>query len=81
MTFVIYVFWWNKALNVNWPVRVFRKSEPEAMEFQTSSNARELSIANGLKTIFFFIIGFRDDDVVLSHKDSMPRFGPGEAAA
>ena len=39
------------------------------------SNAREL-ITNGLKTIFFFIIGFRDDDVVLSHEDRMPRFGP-----
>ena len=54
------------------------------MEFQMrepTSNAQELSIANGLKTIFFFIIGFRDDDVVLSHKDSMPRFGPGAAAA
>ena len=24
MNFVIYIFWWNKALNVNWPVRVFR---------------------------------------------------------
>ena len=50
------------------------------MEFQTRvgrepiSNAREISIANGLKTIFFFIIGFQDDDVVLSHKDRMPRF-------
>ena len=57
------------------------------MEFQTRvgrepiSNAREISIANGLKTIFFFIIGFRDDDVVLSHEDRMPRFGPGAAAA
>ena len=51
------------------------------MEFQTTSNAQELSIANDLKTIFFFIIGFRDDVVVLSHEDRMPRFGPGAAAA
>ena len=27
--FVIYVFWWNKSLNVKfWPVQVFRKSDP-----------------------------------------------------
>ena len=26
MNFVIYIFWWNKPLNVNRPVRVFRKS-------------------------------------------------------
>ena len=63
------------------------QSGPEAMEFQTRvgrepiSNAREISIVNGLKTIFFFIIGFRDNDVVLSHEDRMPRFGPGAAAA
>ena len=29
MNFVIYVFWWNKPLNVNRPVRVFRKSDVE----------------------------------------------------
>ena len=23
MNFVIYVFWWNKPLNINWPVQVF----------------------------------------------------------
>ena len=29
MYFVIYVFWWNKSLDVKfWPVQVFRKSDP-----------------------------------------------------
>ena len=23
MNFMIYIFWWNKPLNVNWPVQVF----------------------------------------------------------
>ena len=27
MNFVIYIFWWNKPLDVNWPVQVFRKSD------------------------------------------------------
>ena len=26
--FVIYIFWWNKPLNVNQSIRVFPKSEP-----------------------------------------------------
>ena len=29
MNFVIYIFWWNKHLNVNQPVQVFRKSDAE----------------------------------------------------
>ena len=32
MNFVIYVFWWNKPLNVNRPVRVFRKSDPRVRD-------------------------------------------------
>ena len=36
MNFVIYVFWWNKPLNINRPVRVFRKlGESEPSETQS----------------------------------------------
>ena len=80
MNFVIYVFWWNKPLNVNRPVRVFRKSgesEPSGTQPQSSSEARELtwkSVFNGLVTIFMFIAGGQDDTVNLSREDRVPRF-------
>ena len=32
MNFVIYIFWWNKPLSVNQPVRVFRKSDPRVAD-------------------------------------------------
>ena len=80
MNFVIYVFWWNKPLNVNRPVRVFRKSgesEPSGTQPQSSSEARLLtweSVFHGLVMIFNFITGFQDEDVNLSHEDRVPRF-------
>ena len=37
MNFVIYIFWWNKPLNVNWPVQVFQKSEPSVTQHQVIS--------------------------------------------
>ena len=73
MNFVIYVFWWNKPLNVNRPVRVFRKSDVE----ESISEAQRLaSGANrgGLGTILDFIVGDRDDHVTLSREDRVPRF-------
>ena len=80
MNFVIYVFWWNKPLNVDRPVRVFRKSgesEPSGMQSQSSSEARKLtweSVFNGLRTIFVFIAGGQDEGVNLSRDDRVPRF-------
>ena len=80
MNFVIYVFWWNKPLNANRPVRVFRKSgesEPRGTQPQSSSEARKLTwvpILGGLETILVFIIGTQDDGVNLSHEDRVPRF-------
>ena len=80
MNFVIYVFWWNKPLNVNRPVRVFRKSgesEPNGMPPQSSSAARKLtweSVLDGLKTIVTFVAGDQDEDVNLSREDRVPRF-------
>ena len=73
MNFVICVFWWNKPLNVNRPVRVFRKSDVE----EPISEARRLvseAKLNGLMTMFDFIIGGQDEDVNLSHEDKVPRF-------
>ena len=77
MNFVIYIFWWNKPLNVNRPVRVLQKSvagetrlEPTPEEWELTSEA----IGNGLETIFKFIAGFRDKDVNLSHEDRVPMF-------
>ena len=32
LNFVIYIFWWNKPLNINRPVWVFQKSEPSATQ-------------------------------------------------
>ena len=59
MNFVIYIFWWNKPLNVNQSVRMFRKSEPP-LEMQP--RARELiseatweAIGKGLGTILTLI--------------------------
>ena len=73
MNFVIYVFWWNKPLNVNRPVRVFRKSDVE----EAISEAPRLALeANGnhLDEMLMFIIGTQDDGVNLSHEDRVPRF-------
>ena len=78
MNFVIYIFWWNKPLNVNRPVRVFRKSEPmEPRVSEPISEGRELTwkaIGKGLEKIFGFIIGIQDVDVSLRREDRVPRF-------
>ena len=83
MNFVIYVFWWNKPLNVNRPVRVFRKSERSATRHQViprptrRSRAWELTwkeISRGLKIIVEYIAGCQDKEVDLSRDDRVPRF-------
>ena len=81
MNFVIYVLWWNKPLNVNRPIRVFRKLEPSATQLQQRVDRepvpKELTweeIGNGLLTIVNFIVGFQDGDVDLSREDRVPRF-------
>ena len=80
MNFVIYVFWWNKPLNVNRPVRVFRKSgesEPSETQPQSSSEAQILtweSVLDGSWTILVFIAGGQDKDVDLGREDRVPRF-------
>ena len=73
MNFVIYVFWWNKPLNVYQLVRVFRKSDVEEPISETRTLASEAN-DNGLVSIFDFIIGTRGDYVKLSREGSLPRF-------
>ena len=61
MNFVIYIFWWNKPLNVSRPVRVFPKSEPRETQHHVTepiSEARTLTwkeIRKGLGKIVTFI--------------------------
>ena len=81
MNFVIYIFWWNKPLNVNRPVRVFRKSEQSATQHQVISRATQRTweltwekIGDVSKTIVLYIVGNQDDDVDLSDEDRVPRF-------
>ena len=86
MNFVIYVFWWNKPLNVDWPVQVFRKlgeSELSETQPQPISGARKSTwelVIDGLETIFRFIAGSRDDFVNLSCEDRVPRFWANSTA-
>ena len=73
MNFVIYVFWWNKPLNVDRPVRVFRKLDveepiPEAPRLASEENH------DGLETLLNFIVGYQDIHVNLSREDRVPRF-------
>ena len=80
MNFVIYIFWWNKPLNVNRPVRVFRKSEAGETHPQVPGRTSETweltwkELGDGLEMIFRFIIGLQDDVVNLSREDRVPRF-------
>ena len=83
MNFVIYIFWWNKPLNVNRPIRVFRTSEPGTTQHQVISSPTQHSrvweltweaIGNGFETIYNFITGNRDDNVDLRREERVPRF-------
>ena len=80
MNFVIYIFWWSKPLNVNQPVRVFRKSdlrETQPQVRQPISKARKLiweTLVDDLGTIITVIVGNQDDDTNLSRGDRVPRF-------
>ena len=72
------VFWWNKPLNVNQPVRVFRKSNVE----EPISEARRLSSEESLYslgTILKLIVGNRNKFVDLLHADRVPRFWANSA--
>ena len=79
MNFVIYIFWWNKPLNVNRPVRVFRHepSERRPLVEESISETRELTweaIGDSLEKILKLIAGVQDRAVRLSCKDRVPMF-------
>ena len=80
MKFVIYIFWWNKPLNVNQPVQVFQElgeSKPSKMQPQLILEVWKLtwkSVFDGLEMTLQFILGVQDGDVSLSHEDKVPRF-------
>ena len=78
MNFVIYVFWWNKPLNVNRPVRVFRKSD---VEESISEGRRLTSGANHVDSVMIadFIISDQDRKVNLRREDRVPRFWANSA--
>ena len=81
MNFVIYVFWWNKPLNVNRPVRVFRKLDPNTesdddqprrsgpMEWKLTLKA----IGEGLEILLELIVA-GEGDVDLSRENRVPMF-------
>ena len=82
MNFVIYIFWWNKPLNVNRPVRVFRKLDPNAA---LDSNQPHRSgpiewkltleeIGEGLETLLELIVAGEGEKVDMSRKDRVPMF-------
>ena len=89
INFVTFIFWWDKPLNVDRPVRVFRKQarshETEASETQASEAQSHFSplisqeriwvaIRNVSKTIFHVIVGDQDKFVDLCHKHRVPMF-------
>ena len=76
MNFVIYIFWRNKPLNVNRPVRVFQKSDPNVAD-GNQSHGSESALIDGksmLEKIIIFIVGGQDEDVNLSREVRVPRF-------
>ena len=76
MNFVIYIFWWNKPLNVNRPVRVFRRepSERRPLVKEPTRESTGESITKSLGTISNVIAGDQDQGVDLSDKDRVPMF-------
>ena len=74
MNFVIYIFWWNKPLNINRPVRVFRKSGPSAMQPRAWSPEPTWYRQNDARRIVMYIAGNQDDDVILRYEERVPRF-------
>ena len=76
MNLVIYIFWWNKPLNVNRPVRVFRKSDPITSDHGSESESESAPVAerSTSEKITIFILGGQDEFVNLSLEAKIPRF-------
>ena len=84
MNFVIYIFWWNKPLNVNQPVRIFKKSRSRETQPPVNELIPEIrsirkltwkAVGKDLETISTLIVGGQiDEDIDLRHEDRVPRF-------
>ena len=72
MNFVMYFFWWNKPLNVNRPVRVFRILDVDELNSERRRSPFDANFA--FKKMVYFFIGALDDEVDLSHVDRVPLF-------
>ena len=70
MNFVIYIFWWNKPLNVNRPIRVFRKLESRDAQPQVAEPTSGLT----WEMLFTLIVNGEGDYLDLSREDRVPRF-------
>ena len=73
MNFVIYFFWWNKPLNVNRPVRVFRKSDVGELTSEEPRSSSKTFLDN-MKRVAYFSGPVQDDNVDLTRRDRVPRF-------
>ena len=84
--FVIYISWWYKPLDVNRPVRVFRKSEPAEAQPQVNEPASEApkltwkTIWSWLGMISRLIVSGQKEDVDLSREDRVPMFWADDTA-
>ena len=80
MNFMIYIFWWNRPLNICQPVQVLWKSKPRETHGHVTEPISEAcaltwkEICKGLGKIATFITGGQDGNIDLSGKDWEPRF-------
>ena len=80
MNFMIYISWWYKPLDVNRPVRVFRKFGPEQTQPQVNEPTSKTqkwtweAIGSRLGMISGQIIFGQKEDVDLSREDRVPMF-------
>ena len=73
MNFMIYILWWNKPLNVNQPVQVFRH-EPNERRSLVREPVSEMQELTYWQKILLFIASGQDHNVILSREDRVPMF-------
>lgn len=75
MNFFIYMFWWNKPLNVDRPVRVYKSTigDQETSKPRTQNRVSDWGMLD-VKWIGLRIMGTQDDGVDLSQEDKVPMF-------
>ena len=75
LNFITYLFWWNKPLNVNCPIRIVVKEGHRVPEPRPPET---LSITDQILEVLTLIIPSRDDDVDLLRLKSVPTFYAGK---